>query len=382
VAVSLIIDRSAGAVPPSAADVRGWAAEQRVFISSVMGSLAKTRASCADAITEAGATPVWFEAFGGRDDDAEAAYLGEVASSTIYLGILGREYGRLLPSRFSATHVEYREAERLGLRMSVWVHRGEFVGDQQSFLEEVRLFHTTGSFDSDSDLASKLGRRLRELAAEEICPWVKLGDCVFRAHEVHDNGQKITLTASVHDQRVVGALEQLRPTAWTTRDTRLTYGSVSRAVTVQAVSARTTASRATTLEIVTTRDPNHERAGFTLNVSLNVDGNSYSAGEVTELLVRQALFGERIPRGVVSLGATVSDPLKEIPTDLPSDLHSAVSGLLITEMLVGSGRAERITGLRIGPRGPAGRPIRLTWLGRSDYGRSGGECGVEGVIDK
>ena len=36
-----------------------------------------------------------------RDDDADAAYLAEVGSSSIYLGILARSYGRLLQSRRS-----------------------------------------------------------------------------------------------------------------------------------------------------------------------------------------------------------------------------------------------------------------------------------------
>lgn len=58
-----------------------------------------------------------FERFGGREDDAEAAYTHEVASCSIYFGILGRRYGRQLPSRFSATHTEYLAAEQRGLRM-------------------------------------------------------------------------------------------------------------------------------------------------------------------------------------------------------------------------------------------------------------------------
>jgi hypothetical protein len=35
------------------------------------------------------------------------AYLSEVETSDIYVGILGKHYGKPLPSRFSATHSEY-----------------------------------------------------------------------------------------------------------------------------------------------------------------------------------------------------------------------------------------------------------------------------------
>jgi hypothetical protein len=61
-----------------------------------------------------------WERFGGRDSDPNEAYLAEVRSSTIYVGLLGARYGRLLPDRYSATHQEFREAEREGLRTSVW----------------------------------------------------------------------------------------------------------------------------------------------------------------------------------------------------------------------------------------------------------------------
>src|SRR3954447_24860664 len=107
--MTLVIDAAAAAAAPTPAELAAWARDQRVFISSVMADLADERRAAAAAITDLGAEPVWFEAFGGRDDDPQAAYLAEVASSHVYLGILGRTYGRLLPSRLSATHEEYRE---------------------------------------------------------------------------------------------------------------------------------------------------------------------------------------------------------------------------------------------------------------------------------
>lgn len=143
----MLVDRAATPAKLSDQDIASWAASERVFISSVMDELSAERAAVAEAVADIGAEPVRFEDFGGRDDDAHQAYLTEVAASTIYLGILGRTYGRLLPSRLSATHTEYREAERLGLRVSAWVRADDDrQGDQQTFLDEVRAFHTTGSF--------------------------------------------------------------------------------------------------------------------------------------------------------------------------------------------------------------------------------------------
>jgi hypothetical protein len=132
---------------PSDSEVRDFLSVQRIFISSVMRSLRDERLAVASAIEAAGAIPVWFEEFGGRDSDPEAAYIAEVESSSVYVGILGREYGRIQKSRFSATHEEYLAAERAGLRISVWaVADGEWDGHQERFVNEVRTFHVTGSF--------------------------------------------------------------------------------------------------------------------------------------------------------------------------------------------------------------------------------------------
>ena len=96
------------------------------------------RAGVAEAIEKLGAAAVWFERFGGRDDDPEAAYLSEGRGSDVYVGILGERYGTPLQTGYSATHAEYREALRHGLRTSVWVSNGTLSGPQQDFVKEVR----------------------------------------------------------------------------------------------------------------------------------------------------------------------------------------------------------------------------------------------------
>lgn len=91
---ALIVDGSAASEPLAEAEFRSWAREQRVFVSSVMEELREERRAVAERIDTTGAEPVLFERFGGREDDAEQAYLHEVATSSIYLGILGGRYGR------------------------------------------------------------------------------------------------------------------------------------------------------------------------------------------------------------------------------------------------------------------------------------------------
>ena|SRR3989442_663401 len=116
----LIIDRAAAAEIPSEQAVREWAHGRRGFISSVMAELQSERKAAATAIRNIGAVPIMFETFGGRDADPEDAYLGEVETADIYIGIIGRKYGRPLKSRYSATHTEYLHAEKSGLRIGIW----------------------------------------------------------------------------------------------------------------------------------------------------------------------------------------------------------------------------------------------------------------------
>lgn len=100
----LIVDRAAAAEIPSQQSFREWAHGRRAFISSVMAELQPERKAAATAIRNIGATPIMFETFGGRDADPEDAYLGEVETADIYIGIIGRKYGRPLKTRYSATH--------------------------------------------------------------------------------------------------------------------------------------------------------------------------------------------------------------------------------------------------------------------------------------
>src|SRR6266487_3388730 len=90
----MIIDTTAAARRADDQRVREWQAGQRVFISSALADTGAERRAVAETVAELGARPVWFEEF-GRDGDAEEAYLTEVDTSTIYVGILNEVYGRL-----------------------------------------------------------------------------------------------------------------------------------------------------------------------------------------------------------------------------------------------------------------------------------------------
>lgn len=376
------VDVAAAATRPSPEAIAAWAADQRVFVSSVMAGMADERRAVVDAIGDVGAEPVWFEGFGGRDDDAQVAYLSEVASSTVYLGVLDRSYGRLMPSRYSATHEEYREAERRGLRISAWARSdGDIQGDQVSFLEEIRQFHVTGSYASSENLRAGVAAALRRIAAEELAPWCMVGDAVFRARSVENDGTTVTVRASIHDQGVLAALEALRPHQWGgIQEARVTWAGRSFAVRVRAVKTTTTTSRAT--EVVVELDRNQEREQFGMGMSMimNTNGRTYDAVDLTTIALRKALFGEPGPQDVLMLSGDLGDLTSRVSSGLNTETYRAVLSLIITEALVGTGRASRVTRTHISPPGPGGRRVLVEWEGAASHGQAAVPGTIEGHI--
>lgn len=381
--MALILDTSGTAPRPDSQALAAWAGDQRIFISSVMSSeLAPFRAAAVELIEALGAEPVWFENFGGRDDDAEVAYLSAVDSCSVYVGLLGRTYGRLdKATRLSATHAEYRRAEDKGLSVSVWV-RGDaddVLADQKAFIDEVRTFHTTGTFTDAHSLAEGLRRRLTELAGNALSPWVKLGDAVFRAREIQDDGRTVTIMAAVHSPHVLAALEALRPSAFRGGVTRVTHSGRSWPVQVGSVVTRTTSTRSTEVGVTLERQADRQSSWMGMTVSLGA--RRYTSDQLAQRDLRSILFGEEADADVIALGGRIRDFTRDLPSGaITTDVYAAVFSLLLTEALVESGRASRVTNVQLSPLGPRGRNVRVEWAGHSDSGSVGTECTVRGVM--
>jgi hypothetical protein len=367
---NLTIDLSAARPKLSPSEVCSWGSGRRVFISSVQEALQEERLAVAKAIRDLCATPVMFEEFGGRDDDPEAAYLSEVAGSTIYIGILGRSYGRLQDSRLSATHTEFREAERQGLRICTYVAEGEdFQGDQRSFVEEVRKFHVTGSYANATSLGSAVRDRLSAIAAEETSPWCKLGQLVFRAHSVVNDGRRFQVEATIYDRGIVQQLVRWRPSLLTSTIKRLTYADSSISVRLEKVRTKVTAKVGTQVSLQLASDTEPCDMGFPAGVRLAVTA-TYSRDEITDILLRKVLFGEAEPTGILRLGSPIGDPLGGLAAArLPEESVRPILSLLLTEALVGAGRAERVAAVALGARLEGRRLLRVDWQPRATSGQ-------------
>lgn len=365
----MIVDRGAASEPLPEEEFRSWSRDQRVFISSVMDELREERGVVAHRVEAVGAEPVLFERFGGREDDPEAAYIHEVASSSIYVGILGRRYGRPLPTRFSATHTEYLAAEEHGLRVAVWAKdMDDREGHEQSFLEEVRAFHTTGKFESADKLAEDADRRLRRIASEDLAPWAKLGPVVFRARKITEGSGRIMVVARVRDPGVLARLEGLRSDQWgRTHEETFTYSGRVRRCRVEDVEVITTAGTGALVNLSMTAS---EIALDTMSgISVSAGGKTYSAQDLTEMGLRQSLFGEAtFPGGIGESMAKIADPFAPLgELRLSEEIIRPVAHLLLTEALIGQGRASRITRFRLGPPVAGRRRFEVAWDAPRQY---------------
>lgn len=362
----LIVDRSRPARITDE-DFRSWAESQTIFVSSVISGMERERAAIGDVLGALGAQAIFFEKFGGRDDDAESAYLDGVRGSDIYVGVLGPRYGRPAPSGYSATHAEYDEALAHGLRISIWVTDQDLDGRQRDFLEAIQVFHTTGSYDSPTRLAESVVMRLRELAAEAGSPWCKVGPAVFRAQRHQHDGTHVQIEAGIRDDGVLAALEAIRPANWGRgRAVRVTCDGRTRLVNIDDVSISVGPGR---VRHVTVRGSRTDEPSFSSMMDVAVEGRSPE--DLTELAVRVALFGELNPLGHLAFQAEMDDPFEELRAlSISEDALPGIAGLLLVEAMVATGRAERLTSVRIGPCSTGRRRVSVEWIPRRRFSNS------------
>jgi Domain of unknown function (DUF4062) len=372
---TLVIDRMSSARRLIDDELRTWAESQSVFISSVMAELATERRALASMIEGLGATPVLFEDFGGRDEGAQEAFLSGVARSDIYLGVVADRYGAMTPTGRSATHQEYREAVRLDKRISVWV-RDESAnrqGDARDFVEEVRVFHTTGSFTDTDDLVRRVRARLVEIAAEDLAPWVKLGVVVFRADRVTDHGTQVQVEATVRDPAVAEALAALRSDQWR-RAEQVAFNDhiTSRRVRVEGVTATRTArsSQGFIIELAVDGQPPSSLMRMTVN-GLGPD-------DVVERGLRCHLLGEPLPAQLDRMEFLAPAVSLDPVDDLPPEVAGSVAQLLLVEALVGQGHATRVS-VRLGPGRRGAQRIRVEWQPPT-WGSPGAPRVIEGNL--
>lgn len=374
----LLIDQKSASVVPSEDDVRIWATGRRVFVSSLISDMRDERAAARDAIIEVGAQPVMFEELGGQDVSADRAYLQGVRTSEIYLGLWGPRYGIRMPDGYSATHAEFIEAERAGLRLCLFV-RGfegsEMDGPQKDLIAGIRNMYTTGRWDDLHDLQFRVVQRLRDMAAEEISPWVRVGSCLFRASEIRSERGVVFVQAKVRSKEVAHELERIAGS----RSAKLPFAAPGQAWEVQVASVSTRRTSTTTQEIALELHGTPYKQAF-----VATSYNGISAEKVDRMRVVDGLFGTEELRSLGSWSMVQAlDPLSLLRgRGLDDSVLRPVAGLLFEEALLAAGVAERVDSFALGPLRQGARRLAASWVPMSGFGSPtlGGVVTIEGEV--
>jgi hypothetical protein len=329
------------------------------------------RQAVARAVTATGATPVWFEEF-GRDSDPEEAYLAEVDSSTVYGAILNDAYGRQdRNTGLSATEAEYLRARRGGQRIQIWIAASAPQRDAplvRLINDRLRVFHTTEDYVATEDLAERVERRLHKLAAEALSPWVKVGDLVFRADVIEDNGSEATIHAQA-SREIVRALEALRPGAsgYGQTETRFAYEHAVWNCRLASVSTRVVASgwSEVTLELEQLQRPRTD--------SMRSSFSGIAADDLVKMGLEEQLFGVPLPETLArefgfTLDTAVNPEALRQCFWLENEIAPSVTRLVLSDGLVGAGKASAVTDFLLGPRTRNVRRLLLEWQTPQYYG--------------
>lgn len=373
----LLIDQRSASMTASDQDVRIWARGRRVFVSSLIGGMGAERASVRQAIKAVGAVPVMFEEdLGAQDISAEQAYLSGVRTSEIYVGMFGPRYGMRMPDGNSATHAELLEAEREGLRLCLYVNGetgGEMDGAQRDLIGGLRNLYTTSPWHDADDLSRRVERRLRDLASEELAPWVRVGRTIFRAKELTADGQTISIAADILNPAVHTELVRMRESRAT-----VAFASPHDARPAQFTQLTTrTVSNARFEERLTLV------VGEARSRRMPMSVNGIGAEEVLRRSLSDGLFGTDLLGLEVGWLSRPLDPFLQIRgLALDDALLRPVARLLFAEQLLGDGAAARVDSFVVGPAHQGARRMRAAWTPPQVYENvpNPAPSSIEGVL--
>lgn len=159
--------------------VANLSAKMRVFVSSVQDELVNERTAIlelvnTDSFLSKHIEAVLFEHQPARTLPAGDAYMSDLESSEVYVGVLGFQYGSVGDDGLSPTHREYLKAGEIGLPILVFI-RGQSGQDKKREPEVMNLFrqirhsekgHTYRRFDHYQDLKEKVRNALLPILEE------------------------------------------------------------------------------------------------------------------------------------------------------------------------------------------------------------------------
>jgi len=156
----------------------------RVFISSVMEGFEECREAARRAITAMGGDAVMAEDFPSASSSPRNSCLDGVASSDVYVLIVGTRGGWKTPSGRLAVEEEYDEARRLNKIISAYVQNAERDSDAERLVKNVSNYvggQFRIAFESCADLEQVITRRLPEVLQPLKLPLMDPNELIRRS---------------------------------------------------------------------------------------------------------------------------------------------------------------------------------------------------------
>lgn len=349
-----------------------------IFVSSTMDEeMGLLRVATRDAISELGGEPVLWESITPRDQRAQEAYLEGVDRSSLLVLLVGSRYGITDESGYSPTHREVIRAGERGIPRLLFELSAVPPSDRDGRLNDwLRSLHnevSTAEAASEDELASKLGARLRELAASQERTWIKLGRLAFPGLVERTTGQSgstLTVSASIREPALRREFQDLAGAPHRAGD-RLTWGANSEEVSVRQIEIRTaTASRD---DVTITCEGGRGSGGMGRTVlyrTLSTGGRSYGSADQVQIWVEEHVFGRRnstIPDALRSFFGNERELLPEVLSAHGATgwVAEGISRLFIVESVL-----ERFGGyfdrFEVGPATASGVRLNLAHVSGSD----------------
>lgn len=318
----LIVERRVEPRPLDDGRFREWMNGRPVFVSSRMDEeMEPARQAVRGWLKGWGAQPVMWEEVTPRDQHPESAYLEGVERSSVYVLLAGRSYGAADETGYSPTHKEGVRAAEIGLPRLVFedarVRPAERDGRLNDWLRSLYAQVSAARYHDPEELTRRLELRLREIAAAQETPWIKLGNLVFPGSVSRRRDgyrAEYRVEARIRDGRVRRAVSELGGWSQGIHADRLTWGSDTREVRVESVEMET---RSTSEEIASIRCVTPDQArGSHYGMGMTINGLGPS--EQAEIWVRRTVLGENVEVGRSSLLASMLEPegpsLREVLT--------------------------------------------------------------------
>jgi hypothetical protein len=382
----IIAETSARPLPLAEEQFRVWMGRQGIFVSSLMDDeMTPHRNAVRTYLRGAGATPLMWEEITPQDKGAQHAYLDGVDQSSVFVLMIGRRYGVADASGASPTHKEALRAAERNVPRLLFVLGGVDSRERDVKLNDwlASLYNeiSGATFDSPETLVARLDAQLRETAAQNERPWIKLGNLVFPGKvkaSTSPGGREFTVTARVSEGRVRHELMSLGAAFARNRPDRLTWSEYSYPIEVVSSASESEFTAEDSVEIRCRTPRNwYGESGSSVAI-IGVDSR--------ESWVQQAFFGiqpeRRERRGGYDLERAFSKPdAKPLPEVLAAMNAGGWLAEGLTRLYVVEEVARRYGGhferLEVGPATAQGVRVKGSFSAHS-----GGQetMKIEGIV--